>query len=79
VAEVVRGRLPDGTSAPEVGEEVVALVTDARVVIEHIASGRTPEPVAFDQAHDEWVVVLEAGPTWRSTVGCSHSWPGTGC
>ena len=59
MAEVVRGRLPDGASAPEVGEDVVVLVADDRVVIEHIASGRTPEPVAFDQMHDEWVVVLE--------------------
>ena len=59
MAEVVRGRLPDGTSAPEVGEEVVALLADERIAIEHIASGRTPEPVAFDQPHDEWVVVLQ--------------------
>ncbi len=59
MGEIVRGRLPDGTSAPEVGEHVVPLLRDRGVVIEHIASGRTLEPVAFDQVHDEWVVVLE--------------------
>jgi cupin 2 domain-containing protein len=42
-----------------VGEDVVRLVAEERVVIEHIASGLTPEPVAFVQLEDEWVVVLE--------------------
>jgi cupin 2 domain-containing protein len=31
------------------------------VTIEQILSGRLNEPVSFEQAHDEWVVVIEGG------------------
>jgi len=31
------------------------------VVVEQILSGAVPTPLAYDQDHDEWVVVLHGG------------------
>jgi cupin 2 domain-containing protein len=52
------GRLLEGSAAPPVGERVERLVQRGGTVIEQILSGELPEPVDYDQDHDEWVVVL---------------------
>jgi cupin 2 domain-containing protein len=54
-----RGRLARAAGAPAFGEAVEQLVASGGVAIEHIVSGELDEPMAFDQDHDEWVVVLE--------------------
>jgi cupin 2 domain-containing protein len=63
-----RGRLLSPADAPQVGErheEIAHLGEDAdldvraQVVVEQILSGALPSPVDFDQAYDEWVVVLD--------------------
>ena len=55
------GRLEPGTAAPAEGERFTALAELPGVTIEQIVSGRLAEPVSFEQAHDEWVVVVEGG------------------
>ena len=35
------------------------LVELPALTVEQILSGTLPEPVSFEQAHDEWVLVLE--------------------
>jgi cupin 2 domain-containing protein len=55
---VVRGRLRPPTDAPPLGEYTEEIVRLGGVVVEHILSGALPEPLAYDQDHDEWVVVL---------------------
>jgi hypothetical protein len=54
-----RGRLLQGSTAPESGEHVEQLVQVGEVVIEQILSGVLDESVDYDQDHDEWVVLLE--------------------
>jgi cupin 2 domain-containing protein len=54
----LRGRLFDATAAPVVGERVERLVETNGAVIEQILSGVVDHPVAYDQDHDEWVVLL---------------------
>ncbi len=56
-----RGRLEPGTEAPAEGERFTALAELPGVTIEQIVSGRLAEPVSFEQAQDEWVVVMEGG------------------
>jgi cupin 2 domain-containing protein len=55
----VRGRLPSAAGAPEVGERSQEVARIGGTVVEHIVSGMLPAPVDYDQAHDEWVVVLD--------------------
>ena len=59
MTEVVRGRLAAPGTAPELGESIDVLLAEAGVVVEHIVSGRTAEPVDFLQDRVEWVAVLE--------------------
>ena len=57
-----RGRLLVPADAPQVGErheEIARLGEEKKVVVEQILSGTLPSPVDFDQAYDEWVVVLD--------------------
>jgi cupin 2 domain-containing protein len=54
----LRGRLPDPDGAPVRGEAAERVLEHGRVVIEHILSGTLERPVAYDQAEDEWVVLL---------------------
>jgi cupin 2 domain-containing protein len=70
-----RGTLERGSAAPVEGERFadIAVLTGARV--EQILSGRLSEPVSFEQAHDEWVVVVEGGARMlvdgeEVTLGC---------
>jgi len=57
----VRGRLEPGSAAPAEGERFTPLAELPGATVEQILSGVLPEPVSFEQAHDEWVVVLEGG------------------
>jgi cupin 2 domain-containing protein len=57
----LRGRLEPGSSGPAEGERLTPLVELPAATVEQILSGALPEPVSFEQAHDEWVVVLEGG------------------
>lgn len=56
---LVRGRLSPAAEAPEVGEDSVVLARLGGSVVEQIVSGSLASPVEYDQAHDEWVVVLD--------------------
>jgi cupin 2 domain-containing protein len=58
-----RGRLPLEVGDPPTGERFTVLHEGAGVVIEHIASSAAVEPEAYDQDHDEWVVVLAGSAT----------------
>jgi mannose-6-phosphate isomerase-like protein (cupin superfamily) len=55
----LRGRLEPPSNAPAEGERVEKLVELPSATIEQILSGTLAEPASFDQAHDEWVLVLE--------------------
>jgi cupin 2 domain-containing protein len=66
VTAVVRGRLRPPSDAPSVGErneEVARLGGAGGVVVEQILSGALDAPVAYDQDHDEWVLVLDGAAT----------------
>jgi len=67
---------------------VTKLVELPALTVEQILSGVLPEPVSFEQAHDEWVLVLEgrarllveeteleleAGEWLLLPAGCSHT------
>jgi cupin 2 domain-containing protein len=56
---VTRGHLPPAAEAPEVGERIEVLAQVGGGAVECILSGRLSSPVGYDQAHDEWVVVLD--------------------
>jgi mannose-6-phosphate isomerase-like protein (cupin superfamily) len=58
---VRRGRLQDPSGAPAVGERFLELASFPTATIEQILSGRLAEPAAFEQPHDEWVVLLAGG------------------
>ncbi len=55
----LRGRLGAASNAPDEGERVTKLVELPSLTVEQILSGTLAEPVSFEQAHDEWVLVLE--------------------
>lgn len=55
---VVRGRLFSGSEAPASGERTEEIARLGDVLVEQILSGELPEPVDYDQSHDEWVLVL---------------------
>jgi cupin 2 domain-containing protein len=57
----MRGRLEDGSAAPAEGERFTPLLELPAATIEQILSGTLAEPASFEQAHDEWVVLLEGG------------------
>jgi cupin 2 domain-containing protein len=59
----LRGRLHDATGAPATGEHAEQLATFAGVVVEQILSGALEAPVDYDQAEDEWVVLLSGHAT----------------
>lgn len=59
MSEARRGRLRSPDQAPVVGESSEETARLGPVVIEHILSGALPEPVDYNQSHDEWVLVLE--------------------
>jgi uncharacterized cupin superfamily protein len=55
----VHGRLAKPSEAPREGERVTRLVELPTVTVEQILSGALSAPVSFEQAHDEWVLVVE--------------------
>jgi len=57
------GRLARGATAPSDGEETLALASGAGFAVEQILSGHLVAPQAYEQEHDEWVVVLEGAAT----------------
>lgn len=66
----VRGRLLPPGDAPAVGERMEELARVAGVLVEHILSGELGAPVDYNQAHDEWVLVLSGRA--RLDVGSEH-------
>jgi quercetin dioxygenase-like cupin family protein len=58
-----RGHLGAEGSVPAAGERTEVLYEAAGAVVEHIVSSAAVEPVAYDQDHDEWVMVLEGAAT----------------
>jgi len=59
----LRGRLRDGATAPQLGEDVERLLELPGVVVEQILSGTLESRVDYRQEHDEWVVLLEGQAT----------------
>ncbi len=57
----LQGRLEDPSSAPAEGERFTVLAERPGLKVEQILSGRLAAPASFDQAHDEWVMVVEGG------------------
>ncbi len=58
---LARGRLLLQVQAPKVGERSKEIARLGGVVVEHTLSGELSSPLDYDQAHDEWVVVLDGG------------------
>jgi len=54
-----RGRLDPASAAPPQGERFVALAELGGASVEQILSGELVEQPSFEQAHDEWVLVVE--------------------
>ena len=55
---VRRGRLLDAAEGPRVGERLVELAAAGPLLVEQILSGDLEAPVDYEQATDEWVVLL---------------------
>jgi cupin 2 domain-containing protein len=53
-----RGNLFANPEAPNAGERFEPLGEVRGARIEQIVSSQTPDPVQYDQPHDEWVVLL---------------------
>ena len=53
-----RGALRPATDAPATGEWSGTLVATRNLVVEHILSGASDQPVDYRQEADEWVAVL---------------------
>lgn len=65
------GRLAPSSEAPERGEATIALARTPAFVVEQILSGTLTAPLAYEQDHDEWFVVLE-GSARLEVDGVSH-------
>jgi cupin 2 domain-containing protein len=63
VTPAVTGRLRPTSDAPAAGERSEEVARLGGVVVEQILSGTLGDAVAYDQDHDEWVVVLSGGAT----------------
>ena len=55
----IRGRLLGCSSVPSSGERISQLAQMSGVVIEQILSCEIDARVDYDQAHDEWVLLVE--------------------
>ncbi|MEA3639011.1 MAG: cupin domain-containing protein [Lamprobacter sp.] len=55
---IQRGHLFAGLPSPATGEVFEELLRCRNLRIERITSSGKPEPVLYDQAHDEWVLLL---------------------
>lgn len=55
---LVTGNLLDAPEAPAHGERFTTLASLRDVTIESIASSAAPDDRTYDQAHDEWVLLL---------------------
>ncbi|MBK8239975.1 MAG: cupin domain-containing protein [Deltaproteobacteria bacterium] len=65
------GNLLDTPDAPNHGERFTSLAELGGVTIESIVSSATPDAGAYDQPHDEWVVLL-AGNAAIEVEGRAH-------
>jgi cupin 2 domain-containing protein len=65
------GRLAGRAAAPDAGEETVVVAQTDGFVVEQILSGTFDAPQAYEQDHDEWVVVL-AGGAVLEVEGVTH-------
>lgn len=54
-----RGNLFTGAQAPRAGEAFEELLRCRNLRIERISSSDRPEPTLYDQAQDEWVLLIE--------------------
>ena len=59
----LRGRLGDAGGAPATGELVEQLAAFGGVVVEQIRSGALGAPIDYEQADDEWVLLLTGAAT----------------
>lgn len=57
------GNLFADLARPETGELFTELLRCRNVSIERISSSHAPDPVLYDQAQDEWVILLEGRAT----------------
>lgn len=62
-ASIVPASLFDALPMLESGEQFDTLIRRGDVHIERIVSSPRPEPVRYDQAHDEWVLLLQGQAT----------------
>lgn len=63
-------------AAPPTGESFEELAKLGPVRIERIASSAEPEPVLYNQAHDEWVVLLQGRASLWIDGSILHLGPG---
>ncbi len=83
-----RGSLEPSSAAPARGERFVTLAELGGASVEQILSGELVEQPSFEQAHDEWVLVVEgrarllvtgeelelrAGEWLHLPAGCPHT------
>jgi len=57
--ETEKRNLFSNLPSPETGEDFLQLLRCRNVVIERIVSSDRPDPRTYDQAQDEWVVLLQ--------------------
>jgi cupin 2 domain-containing protein len=57
----IHGHVASPVTAPSEGETTIALARSASFAVEQILSGTLASPQAYEQDHDEWVVVLAGG------------------
>ncbi|MBK1632178.1 hypothetical protein CKO31_15820 [Thiohalocapsa halophila] len=62
-ASILPASLFDALPLLETGEQFDTLIRRSDVHIERIVSSPRPEPVGYDQAHDEWVLLLQGQAT----------------
>lgn len=69
---LVTGNLLDAPEAPAQGERFTTLASLRGVTIESIVSSAAPDDRTYDQAHDEWVVLL-VGEATLEVEGREHA------
>jgi cupin 2 domain-containing protein len=65
----VRGNLLEGSDPPDTGERFEPLGKIGTVSLERIVSSAQPEPGEYEQAHDEWVLLVRGTARDAGGVG----------